>query len=397
MSYNGSGAFSINTSGQPVTSGTSISSTVFNAFTADIATGLTTAICKDGQTTITADLPMNNHKFTGLANGSAATDSASIANLQANTGVYVGTVGGTADAITLTPSPAISAYAAGQLFLFIASGANTGAVTVAVSGLTAKAVTKNGTTALAANDIPSGSMVQIVYDGTRFILGTPFINVSTFMATVLDDANAAAARATLDVPSNAEAILDTLIDAKGDLLVGTASDTVARLAVGTNTHVLTADSAEAAGMKWAAANDLVTAASDTASGIIEIAVQSEMETGADTVRAVVPGRQHFHVSAAKFWINFDGTGTPAARTSYNVTSITDNGVGDWTLNFTNSFSSANYVVVSGSSLDNAVTPGASYRGLSIRSLATGSVRLISTDGAGGADLANCFAVGYGDL
>jgi hypothetical protein len=64
---------------------------------------------------------------------------------------------------------------------------------------------------------------------------------------------AAGARTALDVPSNAEAILDALVDAKGDLIVGTAADTPARLAVGTNDHVLTADSAQAAGVKWAAA------------------------------------------------------------------------------------------------------------------------------------------------
>jgi len=39
VSYNGSGTFQINTSGQPVVTGTSISSTVFNALTADLATG----------------------------------------------------------------------------------------------------------------------------------------------------------------------------------------------------------------------------------------------------------------------------------------------------------------------------------------------------------------------
>jgi hypothetical protein len=43
------------------------------------------------------------------------------------------------------------------------------------------------------------------------------------------------------------------IDAKGDLLAGTADNTIGRLAVGTNGQVLTADSAEATGMKWAAA------------------------------------------------------------------------------------------------------------------------------------------------
>lgn len=49
-------------------------------------------------------------------------------------------------------------------------------------------------------------------------------------------------------------IADTIVDAKGDLIVATAADTVTRLPVGaTNGHVLTVDSAEAAGVKWAAA------------------------------------------------------------------------------------------------------------------------------------------------
>ena len=45
----------------------------------------------------------------------------------------------------------------------------------------------------------------------------------------------------------------TAIDAKGDLVAGTAADTFARVAVGTNGQVLTADSSEATGLKWAAA------------------------------------------------------------------------------------------------------------------------------------------------
>jgi hypothetical protein len=51
----------------------------------------------------------------------------------------------------------------------------------------------------------------------------------------------------------AAAIPKTIVDAKGDLIAATAADTVARLAVGTNGQVLTADSAEATGIKWATA------------------------------------------------------------------------------------------------------------------------------------------------
>jgi hypothetical protein len=55
----------------------------------------------------------------------------------------------------------------------------------------------------------------------------------------------------VNVLENAE-IPDTIIDAKGDLIVGTADDTAGRLAVGANDYVLTADSAEATGLRWAA-------------------------------------------------------------------------------------------------------------------------------------------------
>lgn len=68
------------------------------------------------------------------------------------------------------------------------------------------------------------------------------------------------------------------------------------------------------------------AASDTAAGIIEIAIQSEMETGTDNTRAVVPGRQHFHPSAAKFWVSWTGNST-TINESYNMTSIADTAVG----------------------------------------------------------------------
>lgn len=58
--------------------------------------------------------------------------------------------------------------------------------------------------------------------------------------------------ATGRIPINGTAaIQETIVDAKGDLIVGTGADAVARLAVGANNTVLTADSAEATGLKWA--------------------------------------------------------------------------------------------------------------------------------------------------
>ena len=62
-----------------------------------------------------------------------------------------------------------------------------------------------------------------------------------------------AADASLKTVSDA-AIKATIVDAKGDLIAATAADTVARLAVGTDGQVLTADAASAAGVKWATAS-----------------------------------------------------------------------------------------------------------------------------------------------
>ena len=52
------------------------------------------------------------------------------------------------------------------------------------------------------------------------------------------------------------------------------------------------------------------------------------------------------------WVNFNGTGTVAIRASGNVTSVADNGVGVYTINFTNAMPDANYSVVVTSGLTN---------------------------------------------
>ncbi len=175
MSFNGSGVMVIDSAGQPVVASTLITAAAFNALTADLATALSTCVLKDGTQTITQNIPFNNKKITGLAAATARTDGASIATVQDGTGVYV-TGGGTANAITLTPSPAITAYAAGQTFRFIAGFANTSTVTVAVSGLAAKDILKLNVQPLAAGDISVG-LVTITYDGTRFLLAVPNTHV----------------------------------------------------------------------------------------------------------------------------------------------------------------------------------------------------------------------------
>lgn len=84
-------------------------------------------------------------------------------------------------------------------------------------------------------------------------------------------------------------------------------------------------------------------------GSFVAATQAEMETGTSTTVGVTPGRQQFHPSAAKAWVQWNGSTVLA---SYNVSSVTDNGSADQTINFTTAFSSANYGIAGCSGLNN---------------------------------------------
>tara|TARA_R110000851_G_scaffold50242_1_gene120170 strand:- start:1124 stop:1816 length:693 start_codon:yes stop_codon:yes gene_type:complete len=164
MARNGSGSY---TNPYPnFVAGTVISSDQVDANNSDIATALTQSIAVDGQSTLTGNIPFNNRKITGLAVGAAATDSANLGQIQASAYVFCGTMGGGADAGTLSPTPAITAYAVGQRFFWKAStNANTGAMTVAISGLSTIAVQKDRA-ALAAGDHVASDIYMGILDTT---------------------------------------------------------------------------------------------------------------------------------------------------------------------------------------------------------------------------------------
>ena len=161
MARNGSGTYS-----NPYpnfVSGTVISSSQVDANNSDVATALTQSIAVDGQSVVTANIPLTTHKLTAVSPGSASTDSLNLGQAQAEAFVWCGTAGGSANAITLSPSPAITAYAAGQRFVWMASGSvNTGATTVAISGLGAIALQDNGVALVAGNHAASKMFMGIL-------------------------------------------------------------------------------------------------------------------------------------------------------------------------------------------------------------------------------------------
>lgn len=123
-----------------------------------------------------------------------------------------------------------------------------------------------------------------------------------------------------------------------------------------------------------------------------VATQSDQETATSTALAVTPGRQQFHPSAAKAWVNCGISGNILA--SYNVTSVTDGGVGQITVNINTDLSSANYVAEV-----SVVTPSGGFIP-GILSLAAGTIQGSCRIAATGFVLTDpaawCVTV-YGDL
>jgi hypothetical protein len=91
----------------------------------------------------------------------------------------------------------------------------------------------------------------------------------------------------------------------------------------------------------------VASAGDSSGGVVgctAYAIQSDMETATSNTLAVTPGRVIYSPYALKKSASFNGTGTPAFLSNVGFSSITDNGTGNWTLNFSGNMSSGNYSV-----------------------------------------------------
>ena len=168
MARNGSGTYNL-PAGNPVTTGTTISSTWANGTLSDMATALTGSVASDGQTTPTANLPMGTFAHTNVGNATVRNMYPSAGQIQDGVITYLTSVAGT-NVITAVGAVGMTAYATGQTFCFIAAGASTGAVTININSIGAKSLVKTDGSALVTGDIASGAAVQVMYDGTNFQL-----------------------------------------------------------------------------------------------------------------------------------------------------------------------------------------------------------------------------------
>jgi len=96
---------------------------------------------------------------------------------------------------------------------------------------------------------------------------------------------------------------------------------------------------------------------------------------------------------AKMWVNFDGTGTVAIRDSFNVSSVSDNGTGDYAVNIDTDMSNSNYCVVTAGNTGG----GAGSKSVYVNSTDTDHTDIMSYDNGGNQqDRARICVAAFGD-
>lgn len=196
--------------------------------TNDIAAGLSNCVTRDGQSTILADIPMGGYKFTDVGNAVNGNEFATLSQVQK--GDYNWAVaGGTADALTVTNAVPVLAYEDAMLQYVRATAANaTTTPTIAVDGLPAVTVVKNGNQALIAGDIAgAGHELILRYNSisNKFELMNPKV-LSPILASNVTYNNATSGLTA----TNTQAAIDELA---GDISgLGTAASKNVGTAIG---------------------------------------------------------------------------------------------------------------------------------------------------------------------
>jgi len=112
---------------------------------------------------------------------------------------------------------------------------------------------------------------------------------------------------------------------------------------------------------------------------VTAASAAEVKTGTEAAKYVAPSTMIDHEGCVKGWINFNGTGTVAINDSYNVSGLTDEGTGAYTIAWDTDFGSANYAVAGIGKNDSDASQGVQ---VGIYSIAAGSLRVAVANSAG---------------
>jgi hypothetical protein len=306
---NGAGQYNPpNSSWSPATNGVLATAGDFTALLNDLSAALTQSVSRDGQSPMQGNLPMGNNKVTGLSPGTATTDAATWAQL----------FGASTQAD-------------------IASAATTD---IGVQNTSFLRVT--GTTTITS--------FGTSYRGPRFLTFAGAVTLTNSSTLVLPggaDITTAAGDSLIVIPGATSGTADKWVvmayqknAVPGTVDIPDGSITAAKLA--DNAAVKLTLDQTIAGVKTFSSSPVVPNATTATQAL---AFGQVSTANAAPVKTALNASGDAPIYACRAWVNFNGTGTVVIRASGNVSSITDNGTGDYTVNFTTAMPDANYSFV----------------------------------------------------
>ncbi len=292
---------------------------------------------------------------------------------------------GVANVYVATPSAALVAYVTGISYYVRPNIINFGPSTINFSGLGNKNITLQNAVALTAGDFNPVYIYEMIYDGTQFVIqgsmsfqpaslvaitgGTVSgiaLSGSTIETSLINEKHGTAVTAATSI--DLASTTGNFITISGNTTINTIvlPDGYERVLYMTGTPTFTNSSTlvvqSGANFVAASGDMLLVRGGPTSVVYLSIIKKNNKFVDFNGTYPAGNGAAITNIAASanpgilNAWINFNGTGTPAARDSLNISSITDNGDGDYTINFSPAFSNANYacVVSTGNTADVAV-------------------------------------------
>ena len=200
-------------------------------------------------------------------------------------------------------------------------------------------------TTFATSGYVTGNFISVYLNGVRLSSGSDF-TATNGTDVVLTTGAAAGDLLAVEMRNSLADIgagFATRAEVTGTNTTGTISSGSNSLTVASATGINVGDFVVGEGIAPGTTVSAISGTTITLSGVVGATLSTDPVTFHIANKALSPGLVGSQLCRA--WINFNGTGTVAIRGSFNVTSITDNGTGDYTVNFTTAMPDANYVTI----------------------------------------------------
>ena len=200
-------------------------------------------------------------------------------------------------------------------------------------------------TTFATSGYVTGNFISVYLNGIRLSSGSDF-SATNGTDVVLTTGAAAGDLLAVEMRNSLADIgagFASRSEVTGTNTTGTISSGSNSLTVASATGINVGDFVVGEGIAPGTTVSAISGTTVTLSGVVGAALSTDPVAFYIANKALSPGLVGGQLCRA--WVNFNGTGTVAIRASFNVTSITDNGPGDYSINFTTAMPDVNYVTI----------------------------------------------------